>query len=78
MLVIKILLIVLGLNNELKLITGSYYEDLDWQYFSINNEEIEYLNSWAIYVNGSLDSVNSIADKYGFVNKGKVCIISYE
>ena len=78
MLMIKILLVVLSLHLELKLITGSYYEDLDWQYFSINDEEIEYLNSWAICINGSLDIVNSIADKYGFVNKGKVCIISYE
>ena len=48
------------------------FEDLEWQYFSITDEEITYLNSWAVQIKGSIDIANVVAEKYGFVNRGKV------
>lgn len=54
---------------------ASYYEDfekLEWQYFSTIDEETEYLNSWAVQIKDSLYVASSIAERYGFVNMGKV------
>ncbi len=52
------------------------FEDLEWEYFSITDEETTYLNSWAVQINaGSVDVANALADKYGFINRGKVSIL---
>lgn len=37
-----------------------------------------YTNDWAIKIRGDLESVNRIAEKYGFTNMGQVSAVKHE